>query len=85
MIVHGTDTMVDTACVLGKANLSKTIVLTGAMVPYDVASSDALFNLGFALAAARLKPPGVYVAMNAQLFDWDAVKKNRSLGQFEAA
>lgn len=84
VIVHGTDTMVDTACALGRENLGKTIVLTGAMVPYEVASSDAMFNLGFAVAAARLQPAGVYVAMNAQLFDWSAVQKNRLLGRFEA-
>jgi L-asparaginase len=84
VIVHGTDTMVETAAVLGAAQLGKTIVLTGAMVPFEVAASDALFNLGYAVAAARLAPPGVYVAMNAQLFAWDRVQKNRVLGRFEA-
>jgi L-asparaginase len=83
VIVHGTDTMVETAQVLGAARLPKTIVLTGAMVPHDVVRSDAMFNLGFAIAAARLRPAGVYVAMNAQLFDWDTVRKNRELGRFE--
>lgn len=84
VIVHGTDTMRETAAVLGAAQLEKTIVLTGAMVPYLVDDSDAFFNLGFACAAARLAKPGVYIAMNGQLFDWDNVKKNREQGRFEA-
>ncbi|MEO0316995.1 MAG: hypothetical protein RL404_672 [Pseudomonadota bacterium] len=84
VIVHGTDTMRETAAVLGAAQLNKTIVLTGAMVPYLVDESDAFFNLGFACAAARLSKPGVYIAMNGQLFDWDNVKKNREQGCFEA-
>ena len=84
VVVHGTDTMRETAAVLGAAKLDKTIVLTGAMVPYLVDGSDAFFNLGFACAAARLATAGVYIAMNGQLFDWDNVKKNRDLGRFEA-
>jgi L-asparaginase len=72
-----------TAEVLGKAALTHTIVLTGAMLPQRVANSDAQFNLGFAFAAATLLPPGVYVAMNAQIFNWNEVKKNRDLGKFE--
>ncbi len=83
VIIHGTDTMAETAQVLGQARLAKTVILTGAMVPHDVADSDSLFNLGFAVAAAQLKPAGVYVAMNAQLFGWDTVRKNRTLGRFE--
>ncbi len=83
VVVHGTDTMRETAAVLGAAKLDKTIVLTGAMVPYLVDDSDAFFNLGFACAAARLSKPGVYIAMNGQLFDWDNVKKNREQGRFE--
>ncbi len=83
VIVHGTDTLVETAQVLGAARLPKTIVLTGAMIPHDVARSDSMFNLGFGIAAARLQPAGVYVAMNGQLFDWDTVRKNRELGRFE--
>jgi L-asparaginase len=85
VVVHGTDTMVETARVLGEAGLPKTIVLTGAMVPFAVAGSDALFNLGFAAGCARALPHGVHVAMNAQLFAWNAVRKNRALGVFEAA
>lgn len=85
VVVHGTDTMVQTARVLGEAALDRTIVITGAMIPYDLAGSDALFNLGFALGCASALPPGVYVAMNARAFAWDAVRKNRALGVFEAA
>jgi L-asparaginase len=83
VIVHGTDTMKETAAVLGAARLGKTIVLTGAMIPYSIANSDALFNLGFATAAAQTLPPGVYVAMNGQVFAWDNVTKNRSAGVFQ--
>lgn len=83
VIVHGTDTMKDTAAVLGAAALGKTVVLTGAMIPYAIANSDAMFNLGFAAAAAQTLPPGVYVAMNGQVFAWDNVKKNRSAGVFQ--
>ena len=83
VIVHGTDTMQETAEVLGRAGLQKSIVLTGAMVPYEIAGSDALFNLGFAIAAAQLLPPGVRVAMNGQVFAWNEVRKNRAAGVFE--
>ena len=84
VIVHGTDTMPETAQVLGQAALKKTIVLTGAMVPYHIAHSDALFNLGFACAAASLAATGVYIAMNGRLFPWDDVMKNRAQGIFQA-
>lgn len=83
VIVHGTDTMKDTAAVLGTAALDKTIVFTGAMIPYAIANSDAMFNLGFATAAAQTLAPGVYVAMNGQVFSWDNVTKNRSAGVFQ--
>ena len=83
VIVHGTDTLRETADVLGRAALRKNIVLTGAMVPYDFADSDALFNLGFAVAAAQLAAPGVWVAMNGQVFAWNDVHKNRAAGVFE--
>lgn len=85
VIIHGTDTMRETAQVLGKAGLQKTIVLTGAMVPYRVTSSDALFNLGFAVAVAQLNAPGVFVAMNGRVFSWDKVRKNKTDGIFESA
>lgn len=83
VIVHGTDTMQLTAQTLAHARLDKTIVLTGAMVPLDIAGSDALFNLGYALALAQHLPAGVYVAMNGTLFNWDQVQKNRAAGRFE--
>jgi L-asparaginase len=83
VIIHGTDTMRETAAVLGAAKLNQTIVLTGAMIPYEIANSDALFNLGYACAAAQLLPAGVYVAMNGQVFPWDNVQKNRAEGVFQ--
>jgi len=83
VITHGTDTMTDTARVLGEAALQKTIVLTGAMVPYAFGSSDGLFNLGSALSFAQALPAGVYLAMNGRCFAWDDVVKNRALGVFE--
>ena len=84
VITHGTDTLRETAEVLGQAALACTIVLTGAMMPYELTGSDALFNLGFACAAAQTLPAGVYVAMNGQIFGWDRVQKNRAAGRFEA-
>ena len=85
VVVHGTDTMVQTARVVGESRLEKTVVFTGAMVPYSVQGSDAPFNLGFALAAATTLPPGVYVAMNAQVFPWNEVEKDRAEGTFKRA
>ena len=84
VITHGTDTMVQTAGVLAQADLGKTIVLTGAMIPYAFGSSDGLFNLGSALSFAQVLPPGVYVAMNGTAFAWDQVRKNAKTGYFEA-
>jgi L-asparaginase len=84
VVVHGTDTMVQTAQVVGRAALDKTVVFTGAMVPYSVQGSDAPFNLGFALAAATTLPPGAYVAMNARIFAWDDVEKDREAGVFKS-
>ena len=84
LITHGTDTMVETAGLLGEAGLDKTIVLVGAMIPYSVHESDAFFNLGFALSAVQLAPGGVYIAKNGELFDWDNVRKNFDEGRFEA-
>lgn len=83
VITHGTDSMQDTAAVLGRSIQDKTIVLTGAMVPYTFGSSDGIFNLGTALAFVQILPPGVYVAMNGRYFSWDSVRKNRELGIFE--
>jgi L-asparaginase len=83
VVTHGTDTMADTARLLGQSITDKTIVLTGAMIPYRFGSSDGLFNLGSALAFAQTLPPGVYVAMNGRYFNWDNVMKNRQLGVFQ--
>jgi L-asparaginase len=83
VVVHGTDTMVDTARVIAGAGLPKTIVLTGAMVPYAVADTDASFNLGAAIAFARSLAPGVWVAMNGVAHTWSNVRKNRERGVFE--
>jgi L-asparaginase len=82
IITHGTDRMVETAKVLGQEQLRKTIVLTGAMVPYSVSGSDALFNLGCAFTAVQLLAPGVYVAMNGRVFPWDGVRKDFEKGIF---
>lgn len=83
IVTHGTDTMAETGRVLGEAGLEKTVVLTGAMVPYAVQRSDAVFNFGFSVAAVQLLPAGVYVAMNGRVFPWDDVRKNKAKGQFE--
>ena len=85
VITHGTDTMVETAAALAVGLERKTIVLTGAMIPYAFWSSDGLVNLGSALSFAQVLPPGVYVAMNGRFFDWDKVHKNKSTGEFEEA
>lgn len=83
IITHGTDTMPQTARALQSVT-DKTIVLLGAMQPARFRDSDALFNSGFAVAAAKLLPAGVYVAMNGQVFNADQVQKNREAGLFEA-
>jgi L-asparaginase len=83
VITHGTDSMEQTAAVLGRGIRGKTIVLTGAMVPYQFGSSDGLFNLGTAVAFVQSLEPGVYVAMNGRCFPWHSVHKNREHGIFE--
>lgn len=83
VITHGTDTMTITAQKIAEANIDKTIVLTGAMIPYSLGSSDGLFNLGNAVAYAQALPKGVYIAMNGKYFEWDKVEKNRQTGYFE--
>ncbi len=83
VITHGTDTMVETAAFLAARVTAKTIVLTGAMVPFAFGSSDGMFNLGSALSFAQTLPPGVYVTMNGRYFPWDRVRKNREAGIFE--
>lgn len=86
VITHGTDTMVETASALAHAlpRGDKTIVLTGAMIPYAFGSSDGLFNLGSALSFVQVLSPGIYIAMNGRYFVWDHVRKNRETGTFEA-
>ena len=83
VITHGTDTMTETGKVIANAKLEKTIILTGAMIPYKFGSSDGLFNFGGALAFAQALPHGVYIAMNGRYFDWDKVEKNKKTGVFE--
>src|SRR5690349_8942739 len=83
IITHGTDTMADTARILADKIKNKTVVLTGAMVPYKFGSSDGLFNLGSALAFVQSLKPGVYVAMNGRYFRHDQVRKNREKGEFD--
>jgi L-asparaginase len=84
LITHGTDTMVETAAALAASAVpDKTIVLTGAMIPYAFGSSDGLFNLGSALSFVQALPAGVYIAMNGRCFEWDRVRKNRDTGTFE--
>ena len=84
VITHGTDTMTDTAAAIAASIKDKTVVLTGAMVPYAFGSSDGLFNLGSALSFVQVLPPGVYIAMNGKCFPWDRCRKNRERGEFEA-
>ena len=83
VITHGTDTMVDTARASAAGVSGQTVVLTRAMIPYALGSSDGLFNLGSALSFAQVLAPGVYIAMNGQHFQWDRVRKNRETGVFE--
>jgi L-asparaginase len=83
VITHGTDTMTDTGAAIARAVPDKTVVITGAMIPWAFGSSDGLFNLGSALSFAQLLPVGVYVAMNGKCFPWDRVRKNRERGEFE--
>lgn len=83
VITHGTDTMTTTAGILAHEIKDKTIILTGAMIPFKFGSSDGLFNLGSALAFAQSLPHGVYVAMNGRYFNWDSVRKNKQTGFFD--
>ncbi|MEE8436779.1 MAG: asparaginase domain-containing protein [Candidatus Neomarinimicrobiota bacterium] len=83
IITHGTDRMTKTAGTIAAANLNKTILLTGAMIPYKFGSSDGLFNLGSALAFAQTLPPGVFIAMNGRWFNYNTVEKNQKTGIFE--
>jgi len=83
VISHGTDTMTNTAKALGAKKIKKTIVITGAMIPYKFGTSDGLFNIASALAYVQTMPHGVYVAMNGRIFVYDKVIKNKDTGIFE--
>jgi len=83
IVTHGTDTMTETAAAIAGAVIGKTVVLTGAMIPWAFGSSDGLFNLGSALSFVQVLPSGVYIAMNGKCFPWDRVRKNRERGEFE--
>jgi L-asparaginase len=83
VVTHGTDTMAETARVIAQSVSGKTVVLTGAMIPWKFGSSDGLFNLGSALAFAQTLPHGVYLSMNGRWFSWDNVRKNKAKGEFE--
>jgi L-asparaginase len=83
VITHGTDTMAATATMLAQTVTGKTVVLTGAIIPYKFGSSDGLFNLGSALAFVQTLPPGIYIAMNGRYFAAGNVRKNRQTGEFE--
>lgn len=83
IITHGTDTMVKTAEALAKEMKNKTIVLTGALIPYTFRNSDSLFNLGAAITFVQSMPHGVYIAMNCKVFAWNKNQKNLQTGLFE--
>ena len=85
VVIHGTDTMVNTARLAASSGKieGKTVVFTGAMIPYSLENSDAEFNLGFAVASAQLLPSGVYIAMGGRVYNWNEVRKNREKGIFE--
>lgn len=83
IITHGTDTMVETAGILGKSLKGKTVVLVGALIPYAFGASDALFNLGCAFSAVQALSAGIYLTMNGKIFTWDHVRKNKKSGEFE--
>lgn len=84
IITHGTDTMVETGKAILAKGLNKTIVLTGAMIPYTFGSSDGLYNMGSAMAFVQTLPPGVYLAMNGRYYTANKVRKNKETGFFEA-
>lgn len=84
LITHGTDTMVETARALGGTG-GKTVVFVGSLSPARFKGTDAEFNIGFAVAAVQLLPPGIFVAMNGRVFRADDVRKNRTANRFEGA
>lgn len=84
VVTHGTDTMPETAKALDGID-GKTIVLTGALTPARFKTTDAIFNVGMAVAAVQAAAPGVYIAMSGQLFEAGHVRKNRAENRFEEA
>ena len=86
VLIHGTDTMVETAQAIKKVNLSenKVVVITGAMVPFSMKDSDAMFNFGSAFTATQILAPGIWICMNGKIFQHNKVKKNKLKGVFEA-
>lgn len=82
IVTHGTDTLAETARLLGEKLTDKTVVLVGAMIPYAFGGSDAMFNLGCAVAAVQACPPGVWVTMNGRIFPFDDVRKDKAAGDF---
>lgn len=85
VITHGTDTMVETAKAIAQSVQDKAVVIFGAMIPYELKRSDALFNFGCAMSAVQILPPGVYITMNGKVFNYDQVVKNTCIGEFEKA
>ncbi|MFA6898154.1 MAG: asparaginase domain-containing protein, partial [Candidatus Paceibacterota bacterium] len=81
ILTHGTDTMTETASKLSGIK-DKVIVITGAMRPEKFSDSDAMFNIGVAVAAVQTLPPGIYIAMNGRVYNWDRVKRDRADGKF---
>jgi len=84
VITHGTDTMVETAREIAQKKINKTIILTGAMIPYSIKKSDAIFNISSALSFCQVLDNGVYIVMNGRYFLWNNVKKNKEFGVFES-
>ena len=83
IIMHGSDSMVTTAEFLARSTRDKTVILTGALIPYALNGSEAMFNLGAALAFVQTLPHGVYISMNGRVFAWDNARKNKRTGEFE--
>ncbi len=84
LITHGTISMVETAQYLGRLGLKKTIILTGAFILGAEPNTDAPFNLAFAINEFDIVKPGVYIAMNNRIFDWNNVRKNIKENRFES-
>ena len=84
VVTHGTDTMTETARFLAQRDLhNKVVVFTGSFIPFSQPNSDALFNIGYAVASAQTLPAGVWLALNGEIFEWNAVRKNKEKQRFE--